>query len=82
MSPWYTGFLVTTRPTLIESRICESLTSLKSWATNNFYHGFKLGLKLSGQPIALGFVVLQMVLESILVPSGWWVKHHWGMMSP
>ena len=73
---------VTTRHTLIESRICESLISLKSWAINKFHHGFKLDSKLLGQAITLGFEVLQMVSEPILVSSGWWGKPHRGMMSP
>ena len=73
------GEFVTTRPTWIESKICELLIRLKSWATNNFHHGFKLDSKLLGQHVALGFEVLQMVSEPILVPSGWWGKPHWGM---
>ena len=73
---------VTTRPTWIKSIICELLISLKSWVTNNFHHGFKLGSKLLGQSVAWGFGVLQMVSEPILIPSGWWGKPHQGMMSP
>ena len=73
---------VTTRLTLTESRICESLISLKSWTTNNFYYGFKLDLKLLGQPVALGFGVLQILSEPIFVSSGWLGKPHRGMMSP
>ena len=73
--------IVTTRPTLIENRICESLISLKSCVTSNFHHDFKLDLKLFGQSITLGFGVLQMPSEPILVLSGWWDKPHQGMIS-
>jgi len=51
---------------MVENGIWELLVSLKSWATNNFHHGFKLDSKLLGHSVALGFGVLHLFVRSLM----------------
>ena len=49
----YTVFIINSL-TWIENGICELLISLKLWATDNFWHDFKLDSKLLGTETDLG----------------------------